>query len=76
MTTINAKRLAECRKARLLTVSELACRAGMSPATLRNLEKGAPATMRTMRKVLDALEMTADAAVSEGVLAKEGENGT
>jgi DNA-binding XRE family transcriptional regulator len=47
--------LREVRENRLISVAELARKAGISPLTINRIEKGAPCRLETMRKILDAL---------------------
>ena len=47
--------LREVRENRLISVPELARKAGISPLTITRIEKGAPCRLETMRKILDAL---------------------
>ena len=45
------------REARLLTQQELSVRAGVSEAAIVRIEKGNPARISTVRKLLGALDM-------------------
>jgi len=49
--------LREVRENRLISVAELARKAGISPLTITRIEKGAPCRLETMRKILDALDI-------------------
>ena len=49
--------LREVRENRLISVAELARKAGISPLTITRIEKGAPCRLETMRKILDALDL-------------------
>ena len=49
--------LREVRESRLISVAELARKAGISPLTINRIEKGAPCRLETMRKILDALDI-------------------
>jgi transcriptional regulator with XRE-family HTH domain len=52
-------KLREARESRYLSIRELAQRAGLSPATVVNLESGATqAQPRTVRKLSAALDMS------------------
>jgi transcriptional regulator with XRE-family HTH domain len=54
---VNAKRIARARRERGLSMHELARRAGVSAATIHNLETGKfNPTGATLRKVLQALQ--------------------
>ncbi|HXI15499.1 MAG TPA: helix-turn-helix transcriptional regulator [Chloroflexota bacterium] len=53
------------REARLLTQQELSVRAGVSEAAIVRIEKGNPARISTVRKLLGALDM--NASVLEGL---------
>ena len=48
------------REKLLLSKSELARKAGISPLTIDRIEKGAPCRMQTMRKILSALDIPLD----------------
>lgn len=54
------------RQARLFTQEELAAQSGVSVATIGRIEKGGPARISTVRKLLQALNM--DVTVLEGLL--------
>jgi transcriptional regulator with XRE-family HTH domain len=52
---LNHNRLREVRENRLISVAELARRAGISPLTITRIEKGAACRLETKRKILGAL---------------------
>jgi transcriptional regulator with XRE-family HTH domain len=52
---LNHNRLREVREDRLISVAELARRAGISPLTITRFENGAACRLQTKRKILGAL---------------------
>ena len=48
-------RVKEIREAQLISKSELARKAGVSPITIDRIEKGAPCRLATKRKIIFAL---------------------
>ncbi|MBK5276683.1 MAG: helix-turn-helix transcriptional regulator [Desulfuromonadales bacterium] len=56
MNTSNSVR--KIRESRLMSKSELARKAGVSPLTVDRIERGAPCRMETMRKLILALGFT------------------
>jgi transcriptional regulator with XRE-family HTH domain len=61
MRTLAVVRLATCRKRKFLSQNALAKAAGVSPATVLNIERGTVKTPRlsVIKKISEALEMDA-----------------
>ncbi len=58
-------RLRAVRRRRLLTQEELAAKAGVGVATIIRLEDGKPGRISTIRKLAQALDVTADELLGE-----------
>ena len=59
-------RLRRWRQRRLLTQEELAEKAGVGVATIARIEAGQGARLSTLRKLAQALDVTADELLGEG----------
>jgi transcriptional regulator with XRE-family HTH domain len=59
-------RLKEWRQRRLLTQDDLAKKSGVGSATIARIEAGQGARLSTLRKLAEALEITADQLLGEG----------
>lgn len=53
-------RVKEIRESLLMSKTELARKAGVSPITIDRIEKGTPCRLETMRKIILALGLTLD----------------